>query len=227
MPYTEEEFKIEVDGVSFELKKARKNLPDFSRRHFNRIRENALIFCLKRAADLAEACLILKDHKLADPIGVLTRAIFDCLLWTLWTVKSDDHAQLFSNYAKEQSLRNIKKNLRTGYGKVFERATGKDVSKDFLESQMMKGVSGVLKVEDIAKEVGLQKIHTQMYGALSMEGHGSIYNFMDNEAPEDRIFMFLAATNSFFEVINLVVENWIIHRKQTPVDEILQIVDPD
>jgi tRNA(fMet)-specific endonuclease VapC len=60
---------------------------------------------------------------------------------------------------------------------------------------------------------------------LRQAGHPIPENDIDE--PRDRILMFFASVNSFFEVINLVVENWIIHRKQTPIFTVLQIIEPN
>ena len=61
------ELQIEIDGLRYEINDANKNIKDFAKRHFNGTRENALVFCLERAAETAKGCDLLVEAKLLAP----------------------------------------------------------------------------------------------------------------------------------------------------------------
>lgn len=213
MPYTESELQIEIDGLKTETRIAQANMTAFSERQFNGVRENTLIFCLSRATDTAKGCLLVAESQLAVSLGILTRGLLENLLWTYWVAQSNENAQTYQHLGTNELKRIVKKNLDKGYGTVIDKQTQQNRSQEFLQSPKMKSILRRKNIEDIAKETGLERLYTQMYGSMSMEVHGTTFGVWKEDEIGVKIFALLAAANSFMECINLIVKTWIIEQK--------------
>jgi hypothetical protein len=214
-----EDLQIEIDGLRYELKDARKNVKDFTKRHFNGIREDALVFCLERAADIAKGCDLLVEARLPAPLYTLTRSLLESLFWICWLIESENNAQIFTEAAPGELKRIARKNLATGFARVKDRVSGEDKTKELLDSDWVKGIPKRLRIEDMAKASGLDKLYTQLYGPLSMEAHGNVFG-LEVGSVEEELLAAMAMANVLMECINLVVKNWVVNRKQTSPKEI-------
>ena len=216
------DLKIELDGLDYEIQAAKKNLPDYSSRHFNTEREKALIFSLRRAIELSEGCLLCANQSLLAPVYVMTRGLLESLIWVCWITKSSENAQTYIDATKNELKRIARKNLETGHGRVVDIETKEDKTQELLKSDWVKDIKPRLGIESAAKDVGLGKLYTQMYGFLSIFAHGIM--FETNASTKEDMSNTLAIANVLMECINLVVNNWIVSRKQTPIKEIYAIL---
>lgn len=216
------DLQIELEGLEYEIRVSKSRLPDYSNRHFNTQRENALIYCLRRAVELSEGCVICAKANLLAPLYVLTRGLLESLIWVCWITKSNENAQTFIEATKNELKRIVRKNLETGHGRVVDTATDKDKTRELLNSDWVKDIHPRLKIEGAAKDVGLSKLYTQMYGFMSIFAHGIMLE--TNADMKDDMVGILAVANALTECINLVVKNWITDRKQTPVKDIYAIL---
>ena len=224
MASIEEDLQIEINGLRYEIKAAKKNIADYSKRHFNSTRENALIFCLQRAHDLAEGCNLLAETKLLTPVYALTQGLLESLIWVRWIALSNENAQAFVDTTANELKRIARKNLATGHAKVVDRVTHEDKTRELLQSAWAKGISPRLKIEDAAKAAGLERLYTQMYGPLSMQTHGTAFGFELKTSVDEEMVSILAVANVSMESINLVVKNWIVERKLTMVSDIYDVL---
>lgn len=216
------DLKVELDGLEYEIQIAKNSLPGYSSRHFNTQREKALIYCLRRAVELSEGCLLCTKENLLSPIYVLTRGLLESLIWVCWITKSKENAQAFTDATKNELKRLARKNLETGHGRVVDTTTKVDKTQELLNSDWVKDIRPRLRIEGAAKGVGLDKLYTQMYGFLSIFAHGIMFE-TNADAKDDKVNI-LAIANVLMECINLVVKNWIVARKQTPTKEIYAIL---
>ena len=222
MSDTDADLKVELDGLGLEIQAAKKNLPDYSSRHFNTEREKALIYCLRRAVELSEGSILCAKENLLAPIYVLTRGLLESLIWACWITKSNDNAQAYIDATKNELKRLARKDLETGHGRVVDTATNVDKTQELLNSDWVKDIRPRLRIEGVAKDVGLDKLYTQMYGFMSMFAHGIMVE-TDASVKDDMVGI-LAVANVLMECVNLVVNNWIVARKQTPIEEIYAIL---
>ena len=222
MSSLDSDLQIELEGLEYEIQVAKSRLPDYSKRHFNTQRENALIYCLRRAVELSEGCVICAKVNLLAPLYVLTRGLLESLIWVCWITTSNENAQTFIETTKSELKRIARKNLETGHARVVDKITNEDKTRELLHSDWVKDIRPRLKIEDAAKKVGLEKLYSQMYGPLSIFAHGIMLRTNAN-VKKDTVGI-LALANVLMECINLVVKNWIVNRKQTPVKEIYAIV---
>ena len=225
MPYSEEEFKFEIDGIIFEIEAAKKNIQDFNKRHYNGIREKAVIFCLQRSYEIAQGVIALARTNYLAAIKLLDRGIFECFIWIRWITISIENAQYFHDIGENEIRRIMRKNLAKGHGKIVDKIIKTDKTKEFLTSETMKDIPKRKSLEDIAKEASLEKLYTMFYGPMSVEAHGVNFGLSDFTNDDDNRFISLASINSFLECINLIAKNWIEKRKQIENSEIDKVLD--
>jgi hypothetical protein len=216
------DLQIELEGLKYEIQVAKSRLPDYSNRHFNTPKENALIYCLRRAVELSEGCFICAKANLLAPLYVQTRSLIESLVWACWITKSDENALTFIKATKNELKRIARKNLNTGHGRVFDMITNEDKTQELLNSDWVKDIQTRSSIEGVAKDVGLGNLYTQVYGFMSIPAHGFMLE-TDADLKDDMVGI-LAVANVLIESINLVVKNWITNRKQTPVQDIYDIL---
>lgn len=222
MSFTDSDLQIELEGLEYEIQVAKNRLPDYANRHSNTDRENALLYCLKRAIELSEGCKTCTKENLLTPQYLLTRGLLECLLWVCWIAKSQENAQAFVDAPRNELKRLAKKNLKEGHGRVVDKITSEDKTEELLNSDWSKDIRPLLKIEGIAKDVGLGKLYTQMYGFLSIFAHGIMLE--TNPNVKDEMGTMLSTASIFMECINLVVKDWIVDQKQTPLKAIYAIL---
>jgi hypothetical protein len=223
MSDSSEDLQVEIDGLRYEITNARKNASDFAKRHFSGTRENALVFCLQRAADIAKGCDLMGEARLLASLYTLTRGLLESLIWACWIVKSNENAQAFVDAPFNELKRIARKNLATGFARVKDKVTGEDKTEELLGSDWSKGIPSRLRIEEVAKSAALERIYTQLYGPLSMQAHGSVFEF-ELSSPEEELLAVMALANVLMECINMVVKNWIVNRKRTSVTRIYAVL---
>ena len=225
MPDSIEDLQVEVDGLRDEITIARRNSRDFAERHFNTTRESALGFCLASAADIGQGCDLMAEAKLLAPLYTLTRCLLESLFWVNWIVMSDENAKVFVDASINEMKRLARENLRIGFATVTDRVTGEDKTGELLESDWRNGISSRPGIYERAKASGLERAYKQMYGFLSIQAHGPAFGFEVGSA-EEELLAVMALANVLLRCINLVVEAWIVKRKQTSPEEIYAILMP-
>ncbi len=216
------DLKLELEDLEYEIQVAKSRLPDYSNRHFNTQRENSLIYCLRRAIELSEGCVICTKANLLAPLYVLTRGLLEGLIWVCWITKSSENAQTFIESANNEFKRIARKNLEDGYARVVDNVTNENKTQELLHSDWVKDIRPRLRIEEVAEKVGLEKLYTQTYGHLSIFAHGIILKTNANVKKDT--FRILALAKVLTECINHVVKNWIVDRKQSPVKDIYAIL---
>lgn len=219
------DIQVEVEGLRFEIRAAEKNVRDFGSRHFNGVKEYALVFCLRRATDTAKGCDLLVQAKLVSPLYTLTRSLLESLFWVCWIALSHDNAQAFIQATKGELKRIARKTLETGHARVTDKITGEDKTQELLKSSWVKDIPHRLKIESVAKDAGLGKLYTQLYGALSMQAHGTAFGMDMGISPDEQLLAAIALANVFMACVNAVVKKWVVERKHTTAREIDSILD--
>lgn len=220
---TDADLQNELEGLKYEIQVAKSKLPDYASRQSNTEKEKALIYCLTRAIELSEGCEICAKENLLTPQYLLTRGLLESLIWVCWITKSNENAQIFSDTARNENKRLARKNLETGTGKVVDKVTNENKTQELLKSEWVKDIRPRLTIGKAAKDVGLDKLYTELYGFLSIFAHGIMIETHANT--KDDMVDVLASASVFMECVNLVVKNWITNRKQTPVKDLFAILE--
>jgi hypothetical protein len=216
------DIQIELEDLKCEIQVGKSRLSDFFNRHFNTQRENTLIYCLSRAVELSEGCVTCAKANLLAPLYVLSRGLLESLIWVCWITKSNENAQVFIEATKSELKRIVRNNLETGHAKVVYKVTKENKTQELLHSDWVKDIRPRLRIEEAAEKVGLEKLYSQMYRPLSIFAHGIMLE-TNADVKKDTVGI-LALANVLLECINLVVKNWIVDRKQTPVKDIYAIL---
>ena len=222
MSNLDSDLQNELEGLEYGIQVAKSRLLDYSNRHFNTPRENTLVYCLSRAIELSEGCVTCSKADLLAPLYVLSRGLLESLIWVCLITKSNENAQAFIETTKSELKRMARKNLETGHAKVVDKITKENKTQELLNSDWVKDIRPRLRIEEAAKKVGLERLYSQMYGPLSILAHGIMLETNAN-VKKDTVGI-LALANVLMECINLVVKNWIVDRKQTPVKDIYAIL---
>src|SRR6266508_5064430 len=165
-----------ISALREHISQSEKDFADFENRHYNGIREKAVIYCLQHAIDLAKVCLITVNEGLPDSLTTLSRAILETLFWVRYVTLSKENAQEFVDSTINEMKRAARKNLNAGYAKIHDRETGEDKTKEILDSALMKDIPKRVSIENAAQQGGLERVYTNVYGFISMIAHGRAYN---------------------------------------------------
>lgn len=212
----------EITGLKVELEKARKYLPDFRKRTFNGIKENALVDCLDRATDLTEGCLKSAGAGLSASSNTLARGLLDCLFLVRWILSSDENARRFELQNRNELIREMKKSLSSSPGPDETRSPQKRVVQIILPSIRFQNSPKKMGVKKIAKDGGLEKVYIRYYGFLLAESRGNLFDMPSAADKKWTILASLAISRAAMACVNSIISGWIISRKKTSVNDILK-----
>ncbi len=215
------------DEIAFlrdEITSAKTGVRDFQKRHLNGQQEDCLIYCLKRAIDISEGCLLAADTRLPESAAVLGRGLFEILIEVNWITFSKENAKKFAEATLGELKTNVREALKRGVGRVTLKATGEDKSQEFLSSPVMQDIPRRLQFGQMAKDVGLGKIFEMLYGFFSMCAHGFAYGIAEELALESHLDATTAASVATMRCINLVVTAWMVKRQRSTVSQIREVL---
>jgi len=212
--------------VSFKehVNQGERDAKDFEKRHFNGIREKAIVYCLQHAVDLAKGCIATAIDKLPDSTTTLSRAILETLFWIRYVAISNENAQEFTNAPFHEMKRTARKNLKAGYARVSGIETREDKTEELLKSDFMKDIPPRISIEGAAKIGGLERVYTNIYGFISMTAHGRAINLRTEEETKSELYSSVSAALGAFQCIEILAFDWIRHRKQTAKEILVRIL---
>jgi Family of unknown function (DUF5677) len=226
MSATEEDIKKEIQILRKGAATSLGYYADFSKRHFNGPKENAILFCLDRAIDLASGCVQVAQAQLPESSITLMRGLLENLFWICWILLSDKNAQRFVDAGINELEKQLRILLEKGEGRVIDDLTGDDISREMLEEARMQEIGKMPKVEEVARVAGLEKLYDRYYRFASQYTHGHTFGISKREGALNGILMAIAMVGPLLDCINLVVCNWVTYRRQTPLSEIYEILKP-
>jgi len=201
-----------------------KYIADFEHRQYDGIREKAAIYCLRHAVDLAKGCFVTSQAELPDSLTTLSRALLETLIWARYVTTSTEYAQEFADSTKNEMKRVARKNLNAGYAKVRDTKTKDDKTKEFLNSTLMKDIPKRISIEKAAELGGLEQVYTITYGYISMIAHGRAFDLRTEPNDKIEIYASVSAALGALQGVEIITADWIIHRKQTPMETLIQIL---
>jgi len=219
------DFALAIGILEDHLSDGREEVSDYSTRQFNRVREDALVYCLARALDLTEVCLFCCEKSIPTSLQVIARGILETMVIACWVQLSDENANEYQHLARHELARIARRNLLAGYATIHHRETEEDVTSETLASDLFSEIPPRKRIETLAEESGLGKIYTMFYGFMSIQAHGLDFGITSEEGdPIEDIFSTIAMVNSMVDVIRYVVRKWIVNRQTTNAHEINSIL---
>lgn len=219
-----EKAEEQLASLEEQIAGVKERIDRFGRTPLSGAREKALIYCLRRVAEVGEGCLILAKASLASPMFVLTRALFETLLWSFWVSLSEENGRNFTQGAANELTRVAQKNLRAGTAKIEDKTTGDDKTAEFLDRPEMINIPKRLRFEKIAKESGVERLYNVVYGFLSMMAHGNTFGLTSKSTAKQQTSIALASVEAILQAINTIVDNWFLFGRITPHDEVFRIL---
>jgi len=213
-----------ISSFNEHITQGERDAKDFEKRHFNGIREKAIVYCLQHGVDLAKGCLATAVQELPDSTTTLSRAIFETLFWARYVAISTENAQEFTNAPFHEMKRTARKNLKAGYARVSHIETREDKTEEILKSDFMKDIPQRISIENAAKAGGLERVYTNIYGFISMTAHGRAINLRTKEEVKTELYSSVSAALGAFQCIELIAFDWISHRKQTEKETLVRIL---
>ena len=218
----------DIDGLIAGLKQhislGEKNIKDFQKRYYNGIQENAVIYCLEHGVDIGKGCLTTSIAKLPDSLTTLSRALVEAFIWSRYVTLSKENAQEFSDGTIQEMARIARKNIKSGYARIVKTSTHEDASENFLNLPQMKSIPQRLRIEDAARASGLERLYTQIYGFISLYAHGKGFGINKESDVTRRLYTSLSTALGTLECINLIASDWIVYRKQTPMEMLNMLI---
>ena len=204
-----------VAALKSHIDLAEKNSKDYAARHFNGIQEEALVYCLEHATDIARACLLVCESKLPRALVILNRALLESLIWCRYVTISRESAQAFSDAAGDELKRTARRNLAAKFARIVDARTGEDKTAEILDSPMLSNIPRRLSLEDAARAGGLIRLYSAIYGFISIYAHGKAFGLSEDSDLDHELYMSLCSVLGALECINMIASDWIIDRTQT------------
>jgi hypothetical protein len=218
------ELKLRID-LSTEI------LHDIEGRHLNGECERALIFCLKRAIEIARTVIFASENHFLDSSYVLDRALLDTLFLSHWIAMSEENAKQFYEYGLLDRKRMTLALLDAGYWEVIRKSTGKVHTDEF--TQLLKeepvgaglNFKSRLNTKSIAETSGLLKLYILEYGIASTEGHGLSFGFRLSDEEENlQCYRLLRSSSARLKCIALIAIDRAKRRRTLDPEKILKIL---
>lgn len=184
---------------------------------------HALLHILQRALQVAEAAFVAARRGHPEPFYILVRGLYERVILAFWITRSDENAEEFKRIARSEVVRDFRKILKAGEGRVVERASGTDRTADILAACKMQEVPSRVRLQTLAEKVGLGTLHTRFSGYFSQQAHG--FNFGLPDDPVQEVHMLSAAGGALIEALATISSRWILDGQRVSVatlDGILQ-----
>jgi hypothetical protein len=181
----------------------------------------ALRHICEESVDIAKACVHVSDNDLPIAARVLDRALFERIVFGKWVAESEENADRFTNASLEEGVRQLRKYLDRGVGKIIRTSTGENVTEEFRNSHKFKEILRAPKFEDMAREAGMEDIYTMLYGPMSMLSHGNSFGLPRNRSGSEQHIVLSSITAQLAALI-AVCEAW-YSRQRTLTREDLRV----
>ena len=209
----------DIESVKSALKShiewASELVDDLSDRQFNQEREEALVYCLRHALDLAQVALLSIDAKLPDSLILISRALFETLFWTRFVSLSDENAVKYKQSAFDELRRIARRNLGEGFARVVDTTSEEDRTTEILDSELLKEIPRRLRIEEVARAGGLSRLYINVYGFFSIYSHGVAFGLSNDNELDVHILASASTSLGCLQCINLITSDWIKWRKMT------------
>lgn len=218
--YSIEDLQRITDDLENSLSKTTHLLNQVQTRSTTDIRDLTLCYCLSRTQNVAKAALLSLKDRLPTPLSILARSMLEQMVVARWISLEDKNAVKFAEIPKTEMIRNMRKVLKGGFAKIKSRASGDDKTEEVLAHEMMNSVPGRERMEDLAKEGGLEKVYVQLYGQLSLYAHGFSYGLDRHYEEATLLYVMASGIVGTLDSILLICSDWMNKRQISSLEAI-------
>ena len=222
----EELFKLPMeDQINDAIKLLEKLLQAYSYDEENFDRDLVLIEFLLRSIDIAQGCFHAYENDLVHTLGILSRAIFEMMVLSIWVQSDSTRARKFKGFFFHGTLRWMKGyiDLEPQLNQIKDEMNGYDPERR-------------MPLAEIAREADIYKVYAAYYGELSVFSHGyqlpitstppKEFPSLDRQSWGDELATkHINYATLFFIGIKLVVSDWLLERKFTDPELFEKMVD--
>jgi hypothetical protein len=141
-----------------------------------------------------------------------------------YVTMSKENAQEFVDSTNNEMKRLSRNNMKAGYLKVYDTETNYDKTKEVFESMSQERIPDRISIKKVAELGGLERVYTNIYGFISMIAHGRAFDWRTESKNESEIYASISAALGAIQGVEIITADWIIHRKQTPRETLVQIL---
>jgi hypothetical protein len=160
------------------------------------------LYFMNRAIEVGEGCHRVRD--LGLPLFALSRVLCEDFILLFWVTRSEQNAAEYIKWASSEATRMLRVWLTEGRGRIRQKSTGKDVTKEFLP-KLDEFIMSKKSLADIATKSGLSKAYDMYYRPHSLEAHAKTIGIPFSESG-DMAAAALCSINGILKVITLVVD---------------------
>lgn len=180
---------------------------------------------LCRALQMSEASDLVYRANLGTPLAALVRILCEDLFLCSWVSLSAKDAAEYSSgvISAWQTLVRIK--TENGRSTLRHTLTHEDRTGELL--RRLKGVSthGV-RVEQLAKRLGLSKVYDLLYRFFSMEVHGKVFG-LPSQSEAEGLSAAISAVVVLVKTIGVIADNRVLRNQATTPGEIIRLLRLD
>jgi hypothetical protein len=177
------------------------------------------------ACENATGCCLLAERDLLAPLLTVTRSLFESFISTFWASLSEDNARIVAEAGHREMKRLMRNVLLRGRAVVQSRTTGKNVTREVLESDVVSEAKRPPRFDAMARDADIRNIYDALYGILSVFAHGTATELLARMAREEPTFAGLEASRAVLESLHLIAVNRIRERRATRREELESILN--
>jgi len=171
--------------------------------------ERVLLHFLYRTGQIAQACFLTGSEGLGTPLYVLMRVICEDLFLSLWIANTPGNAEGYKTQALSELTRMVAVNLEKGFAALTQVSTGEDRTAALTPEIRQRFIQPRTKIDQIAKQVGLEKVYDFVYRVASLEVHSKSFTTDRPMIDDEGLRSALPAIISLVQSVILVVDNTI------------------
>ena len=220
------EYLVRLHGLVDDIKR-RSESPIYTKASQEQGKKFFSIF-LTVQPEVAQACFLTGSEGLGTPLYVLMRVLCEDLFLSFWVATSTTNADAYRDQALSELARMAAVNLEKGQAKLVTISTGKDLTEAVTPEIRQKLVKNPrTKIDQIAKQVGLEKVYDFAYRLASLEVHAKTFTSDRPIAVDEKgLKAALPAIIALARSVMLVVDNCLVSKRTTTKQEVLDILFP-
>jgi hypothetical protein len=188
-------------------------------------RDKTIRQILRRASELVRASKTLALENNNVSICILARALLENLILILWIMLNNSHPKELEDAGINELTRMARINLENGKLVVKNKITGKDETKEFLNSEQFKKIPKRKNIATYAEEADVIDLYNTFYRFLSLETHG--HEVQKNNDNHTQSIEDMQCVGALALAVGHAGTKWLLHRQRTDNETLRKLLGLD
>ncbi len=188
-------------------------------------RDEVIRQILRRVSELVRASRTLALENNNVSISILARALLENLILILWIMLKDSHPKELEDAGVNELTIIARINLENGKLVVKNKITGKDETKEFLNSEQFKKIPKRKSIATYAEEADVIDLYNVFYRFLCLETHG--HEVKKNNDKRIQSIGDMQCIGALAMAVGHAGTNWPLHRQRTDNEALHQLLGFD